>query len=908
MDFLQGLNPQQRDAAAHIEGPLLILAGAGSGKTRVITHRMGHLIKTHGHAPSSILAVTFTNKAAEEMRNRVAKILGETDTNLRPRVSTFHSFSVRMLRRDGDKLAEIRPGFTRTFNIYDDDDQLSLVKSIFKAIGIDEQFMKYRAVLSRISHAKNSQTAPQDWYKETGDPKMQKLAVIYDKYEQRLRQANALDFDDLLNESVRLLRHDTDLRKTYNRIIRFLMIDEYQDTNRSQYEMMRLLSVDHSNVTVVGDEDQSIYGWRGADIRNILDFEKDYPGAKVIRLEQNYRSTQNILEAATAVVENNMQRKGKKLWTDEGKGEKIGIYEALDGENEALYIADAIEKILFDEPKWKVAILYRTNSQSRQIEEALRRYNRKYIVVGGLSFYGRAEVKDILSYLKAAVSPDDSIALSRIVNTPARGIGKTTMEQVERFALENGISTWNATKQLLEMRQLGARAESSLGSFVKLLGDLHEMTQTASVDQMLTAIIDRSGYGKMLEAERTPESEARQENLMELQNAAAEAAERGETIADFLDHAALVSQADDIDQSAQVSLLTMHNAKGLEFPVVFIAGMEDGLFPHSRSIDDVLQMEEERRLCYVGLTRAEKILTLSWARYRRKFGGGSSEPTVPSRFLSEIPVSLVTKMGAGAYRSSGVELSAERSEVRAAVTKKIYSNSVNSVENINDFFAARGIKPKQWPPAQPTAQGGSSFPRPATVPPAIKHPAATPVSKPPAAPPPKPAPVQQSMFTDFEMPPEPKPAPSVRAPWDGPSQVASPEAKTPTSISSSQSWQRGPVSPNPQSKPPSPPSGSRPPWESGPPAARPLAKAPPPPPPQAPKAPVSNLGSAAYAARQVSSQKKSSIVGKSVRHTKYGSGVVVRQEGDGEDAKLTVSFPGYGLKKLIAKFAGIKIE
>ena len=285
MDFLQGLNPQQRDAAAHIEGPLLILAGAGSGKTRVITQRMGHLIKTHGYNPSSIMAVTFTNKAAEEMRNRVAKILGETEANRLPRVSTFHSFSVRMLRRDGGNLAAIRPNFTRTFNIYDDDDQLALIKSIFKAIGLDEQFMKYRAVLSRISHAKNSQTTPQDWYKETGDPKMQRLAVIYDKYEQRLLQANALDFDDLLNESVRLLRHDTDLRKTYNRIIQFLMIDEYQDTNRSQYEMMRLLSVDHSNVTVVGDEDQSIYGWRGADIRNILDFEKDYPGAKVIRLE-----------------------------------------------------------------------------------------------------------------------------------------------------------------------------------------------------------------------------------------------------------------------------------------------------------------------------------------------------------------------------------------------------------------------------------------------------------------------------------------------------------------------------------------------------------------------------------------------------------------------------------------------
>ena len=881
MDFLQGLNPQQREAAAHVHGPLLILAGAGSGKTRVITHRMGHLIQSQGVAPQSILAVTFTNKASEEMRSRVAKILGESNPQRLPRVSTFHSFSVRMLRRDGDRLADIRPNFTRTFNIYDDDDQLSLIRSIFKGIGLDETFMKYRAALSRISHAKNSQTTAQDWYKQASDPKMQRLAVVYEQYESRLRQANALDFDDLLNEAVRLLRHDEDLRNTYNRMIQYLMIDEYQDTNRSQYEMMRLLTTSHQNLVVVGDEDQSIYGWRGADIRNILDFENDYHGAKVIRLEQNYRSTQNILEAATAVVENNTQRKGKKLWTDEGKGEKIIIYESLDGENEALYIADAIDKILYQQPKWRVAVLYRTNSQSRQIEEALRRYNRKNIVVGGISFYQRAEVKDILSYLKAASTPDDTISLQRIVNTPARGIGKTTMEQVEKYALEQGISVWKAIRKLIDDRQLGPRAEASLGSFTKMLQELHELVATTPLDVLLATILDRSGYTKMLDAERTPESETRKENLNELLNAAAEATERGETISDFLDHAALVAQADGIDEAAQVSLLTMHNAKGLEFPAVFIAGLEEGLFPHSRSLHDDSQMEEERRLCYVGLTRAEKKLSLSWARYRRKFGGGPSEPTIPSRFLNELPKALVTHLGAGSDKEfAGLDLTVERSEVRETVRKPQYTGKTyNSVDNINQFFAERGITPKQWPPSQPKPEGIRE-PIAAKAPPAALP---QPIPRPVVATPP-PMPRQQSMFADMEEPVRiPKPAAAKPV-------IAAAAARPPLARAENQ----------------------RPPWEAPnlPNASvaqaqvvqRPVVR------PVAPVTPVSNLGSAQYAARQASAPRKSSIVGKSVRHAKYGSGVVLRQEGDGEDAKLTISFPGFGLKKLVAKFAGIKID
>jgi DNA helicase-2/ATP-dependent DNA helicase PcrA len=777
MDFLQGLNPQQLDAAAHVDGPLLILAGAGSGKTRVITHRIAHLICHHGVPAYSVLAVTFTNKAAEEMRNRIGNLLAKGGASGTPVVSTFHSFCVRLLRRDGARLADVRPGFTTRFTVYDDDEQLSIIKSIFRALGLDEKFMQYRAVLSRISHAKNHKQTAQDFYKDASDPKMSRLAVIFEKYDERLRQANALDFDDLLLESVRLLQHDAETRMMVNRRISYLMIDEYQDTNRTQYELMRLLTTEHANVCVVGDEDQSIYGWRGADIRNILDFEKDYPRAKVIRLEQNYRSTQNILKGASALVANNKERKGKNLWTDSGEGARIKQYDALDGENEALFIADTIDKLLLEDPKEKIAVLYRTNSQSRQIEEALRRYRRKYIVVGGFSFYQRAEVKDILGYLKSVSSPHDSINLLRIINTPARGIGKTTIEQIEQFGLENNLSIRSAIVRMLDEKVFPGRAEAALSAFLRMMDELVEQSENRGVDQTLRLILDRTGYKKMLEDEGTPEAQTRLENINELLNAAAEAAERGENIAEFLDHAALASDSDNLDAGAQVSLLTMHNAKGLEFPIVFIAGMEEGLFPHSRSLNSEPQMEEERRLCYVGMTRAEKRLYLSWAKYRRKWGGGQPEACIQSRFLSEVPKALLEKV----REESGVpqvNLFAERSFVRETARKNLYTGKTfNSVENISQFFAERQGSANQSAPshnvaAKPAAQQG----------------------------------VQQ--------------------------------------------------------------------------AARPVA------PPK----------------------KKPFGSGSTVTHSKYGRGTVLRIEGQGDDAKLTVSFPGHGLKKLVAKFAGIKID
>lgn len=773
MDFLKGLNPQQREAVACTEGPLLILAGAGSGKTRVITHRIAHIITTRHVPPSAILAVTFTNKAAEEMRARVAGLLQDVELSSAPTLSTFHSFCVRLLRRDGEPLAQIRPGFTRRFSIYDDDDQLALIKAAYRHLGLDEKFMQYRAALARISHAKNLKQTPQDFYRDAQDPSLTKLAVIWDEYERELHTANALDFDDLLLETVRLLYHDEATRALYNRRLSYIMIDEYQDTNRSQYELMRLLSESHGNVCVVGDEDQSIYSWRGADIRNILDFERDFPRARTIRLEQNYRSTKNILAAAGAVVAKNKARKGKTLWTDADHGETIGMYGGWDSENEASFIANTIEKLLSADPSDRVAVLYRTNSQSRQIEESLRRHGRKYLVVGGFSFYQRAEIKDAVAYLKLAMSSYDSVSLLRIINTPARGIGRTTVDQVDAFSREHGLSLWDAVSRMIDQQLFPARAQSALVAFRTMVQELSLRVQSEPLPDAIRFMLDRTGYGRMLEQEGTPEAEARLDNLAELVNAAAEAAERGETLGDFLDHAALVADADAVDEKAQVSLLTLHNAKGLEFPIVFLAGMEEGLFPHQRSLASVDALEEERRLCYVGMTRAQKRLYLTWAKYRRRFGGGEQERTAPSRFLSEAPPELTVNLGENDTVPQ-VDLHAERYQVRQSAQRNTFTGKTyNSLENISQFFSERGV-------AFPAGQ-----------------------KNPPAAAP------------------------------------------------------RPPV------------------------AAQPLPAAPPP-------------------------VRRSARAGMTVEHPKYGTGTVVRREGEGDDAKITVSFPRYGLKKLVEKYAGLK--
>ncbi|HKD04847.1 MAG TPA: UvrD-helicase domain-containing protein [Bryobacteraceae bacterium] len=810
MDFLSGLNPQQREAVEATEGPVLILAGAGSGKTKVITHRIAHLITARHVPPSSILAVTFTNKAAAEMRARIDRLLENANLQSAPLLSTFHSFCVRLLRRDGAGLASIRPGFTRTFSIYDDEDQLAIIKAAYRRMGLDEKQMPYRATLSQISQAKSNKETPQEMYNRSTDPRMTRVAAVYEEYEGALRQANALDFDDLLLESVRLLFHDTDTREAWNRRLNYIMIDEYQDTNRSQYELMRLLTQYHDNVCVVGDEDQSIYSWRGADIRNILDFEKDYPRAKTIRLEQNYRSTKNILEAASTVVANNQERKGKWLWTESDEGDLVTVYAAHDAENEALFIADTIEKILRQHPGRRIAILYRTNSQSRQIEEALRRYNRSYNIVGGFSYYQRAEVKDIVAYLKLAVSQRDSISLARIINTPARGIGRTTLEQAEKYANENSLSLWDAIGRMLETNQFGTRAHSAIAAFKNLIEELAETVRAKPLNEALAFIEDRTGYRKMLEQENTPEAEARLENLTELMNAAAEAVERGETVDDFLDHAALVADADALDETALITLMTIHNAKGLEFPVVFMAGMEEGLFPHSRSLNSEAAMEEERRLCYVGMTRAEKRLVMSWARYRRRFGGGEQERSIRSRFLGEVPSNLIITIGVEEDADvPTVDLTAERWSVRESAKRNLYTGKTyNSVENVQQFFRERGINT----PLRPT-------------------------SPPPASP---------------KAPPRPAVNPIVR-----PAAPAVPIAPKPPARPSQQGGLFGPAS------------------------VRPLPKAPP-----APKRPAQT--------------------GTVVEHPKYGTGTIVRREGEGDDAKLVVVFQRHGIKKLVEKYAGLK--
>jgi len=784
--YLNNLNPQQREAVEAVDGPVLILAGAGSGKTRVITYRIAYLIDTLGVAPDSILAVTFTNKAASEMAGRVESLVGARSV-AKPLISTFHSFCVRLLRRDIETLKIGDKGHRKDFVIYDESDQQNVVKSAMRRLGIDDKQLTPRSVLSSISWAKNHMLDPQEVYLESADPKRERIAQIYKVYTDELAKSNALDFDDLLLYAVRVLKSSGEVRDRYNRRYRHILVDEYQDTNRPQYELMRMLAGIKHDVCAVGDEDQSIYSWRGADIRNILEFEKDFPEARIVRLEQNYRSTQNILQAASSVVSHNVRRKGKNLWTSRSGGAQLGYYEAPDGENEALFAADYIAKYLAQAHSEngetpRAAVLYRTNSQSRLFEEAMRRYQMKYHVVGGFSFYERAEIRDMISYLKVILNPDDSVALQRVINTPARGIGKTTMETLERVALETGLSLWGAIGEALGQNPLPARALAALKGFRDLIDDARAMhlgtfrervNQTSAVEdrhgpsqegageedlqhdidfspeafgeddatefapanfaqgqpqsvaegeervagfrapgdpastgELLKFLFDRTGYIKQLEQEDTPESLARIENLRELVNAAMDSRDRGETLTEFLDHAALVSEADDYDENSRITLMTLHAAKGLEFPLVFLAGLEEGLFPHSRTLLAPDDIEEERRLCYVGMTRAMDKLILTRARYRRRYGTDMPEASVASRFLEEVPEALLQDLGSprrpsyqdrGDYGTSR-HYSYEDEDQRPQYTlgkgqRGSYSGpTYNSIDNIAEFFASRGKK------------------------------------------------------------------------------------------------------------------------------------------------------------------------------------------------------------------------
>jgi DNA helicase-2/ATP-dependent DNA helicase PcrA len=859
VSLLEKLNPQQREAVETAEGPVLILAGAGSGKTRVITYRIAHLIEAMGVMPESILAVTFTNKAAAEMGERVAKLTGGMSI-AKPVLATFHSFCVRVLRRDIEHLriasaAGTPIGHSKSFVIYDENDQQALVKAAMRRLGLDDKQLTPRNVLGRISWAKNHMLDPQEVYLNSNDPKTERIAHVYEIYRKELVKANALDFDDLLLETVRLLKSVSEVRDYYNRRFRYVLVDEYQDTNRPQYELMRLLGQSHQNVCAVGDEDQSIYSWRGADIRNILEFEQDFPKAKIIRLEQNYRSTQNILEAASAVVANNIRRKGKNLWTARQGGAKIAFYQAPDAENEALFVADRLAKYMREaghEGDARAAVLYRLNSQSRLFEEALRRYQLKYHVVGGLSFYERMEIKDMISYLKVIQNPDDTISLLRVINTPARGIGKTTLETLERLALETGLSMWGAAREAVRRELLPPRALAALKSFQELIEDARAMLQgnyvermemtvesldeegaelaedeAASFDPMafdfgsdddghhfpaagdmaanasepglsganspdavtpavgaaelLKFLMDRTGYIQQLEGEDSPESQSRIDNLRELVNAALDAKDRGETLDQFLDHAALVADADQYDERSAITLMTLHAAKGLEFPLVFLCGLEEGLFPHSRTLLAPDDIEEERRLCYVGMTRAMDTLVLTRAHYRRRWGTDMPEASIPSRFLEEVPAGLIEDISGPRSRTSSSRSSrsaaryesesphyAYEDEDQSADSSESASDSGNkkgsyagpahnSIGNIAEFFASRGKK--------------------------------------------------------FSVPKMTEPEPAVRTAF----------------------------------KP-----------------------------------------------------------GQHVRHPKYGEGIVYRREGEGSDAKITVQFQGFGLKKLVEKYAQLE--
>ena len=950
--LVSNLNPEQRAAVEATEGPLLILAGAGSGKTRVITSRIAWLIQEKGVAPDSILAVTFTNKASQEMGERVERLLGHT-TLAKPLIATFHSLCVRMLRRDIEALKVGGAGLTRSFAIFDENDQQGIVKAIMRRMGLDTKQLTPRTVLGRISWAKNHMVDPQEYYLASKDPNSERIAHIFNGYQAELRRNNALDFDDLLLEAVRLLKVSSEVRMRYQRRYRYLLVDEYQDTNRPQYELMKLLAGEEKNVCAVGDEDQSIYSWRGADIRNILEFEKDFPNARIVRLEQNYRSTQVILEAAGAVVANNIRRKGKRLWTDRQGGSLIGYYEAPDGENEALFIAGRIQKFLNEsgesnsEPH--CAVLYRTNSQSRLVEEALRRYNIRYTMVGGFSFYERAEIKDMLSYLRLVRNPHDSMALQRAINTPARGIGKTTLETLERLALETGSSTWDALGAAVSNRLVSARAAMALQQFRQLIVDAQAMMDpdfagklsgdvaegeeadtgfefgaagggvrqdsdsaagfdfggntgqiplldassfspfaaevkrpflvmpkkaeepkrgemgggaklpdadfesdaeevaedekgqgrgfrtagdAATLAELIRFLIDRTGYIKALEAEGSPEAFSRIENLKELANAAHDADVRGETLADFLDHAALASDTDQYDPEARVTLMTLHAAKGLEFPLVFLAGLEEGLFPHSRTLNNPEELEEERRLCYVGMTRAMNTLILTRAHYRRRYGNDAPEMSIPSRFLEEVPGELIENMGgrspAWSTPAYGSGYGAGRRYVRAGDGR--------GGEFGGDHYNYEDESQEAYNPAVAAKQAGGGRGS---------------ASKPFAAP----------WMTGSGRTAK---AGSTGGEASAASKRVEAAGKT-DSIDNIARFFGG---------------------KSG--AGRPGS--------------LPRPAMAIEASGGDSGLKK----GQRVRHAKYGEGTVLMREGDGEDAKLTVLFQQHGLKKLMEKFANLR--
>jgi DNA helicase II / ATP-dependent DNA helicase PcrA len=641
--LLSGLNPEQQAAVKATEGPLLIMAGAGSGKTRVLTHRIAYLMAEKQVAPWNILAITFTNKAAREMKERIQNLLGGAAEEIW--ISTFHSMCVRILRRDIDRI-----GINRNFSILDTTDQLSVLKTILKEKNIDPKKFDPRMILGTISSAKNELLSPEEYAKQAGSYYEQIVSEVYEEYQKRLLRNHSLDFDDLIMTTIQLFKRVPEVLEHYQYKFQYIHVDEYQDTNRAQYMLVKMLAERFKNLCVVGDSDQSIYRWRGADIQNILSFEKDYPNATVILLEQNYRSTKRILQAANEVIENNFNRKPKKLWTENPEGNKIVYYQAMSESDEAQFVAGKIKEYV-DSGKRKYsdfAILYRTNAQSRVMEEVLLKSNINYKIVGGIKFYDRKEIKDILAYLRLIANPNDDISLVRIINVPKRGVGASSLDKIMSYAAANGLSIFEALGEI-EQIGLSARIVTPLVQFRQQIEHWGQMQEYLSVTELVEEVLDKSGYRDMLRAEKTLEAQSRLENIDEFLSVTKhfENTNDDKSLIAFLTDLALVADIDQLDaeednQNDAVVLMTLHSAKGLEFPVVFIIGMEEGIFPHSRSLDDEAEMEEERRLAYVGITRAEEELFLTSAQMRTLFGRTGINPV--SRFISEIPDELIDNL------------------------------------------------------------------------------------------------------------------------------------------------------------------------------------------------------------------------------------------------------------------------
>jgi len=635
---LDKLNPEQKLAVETTEGPLLVIAGAGSGKTRVLTYRIAYLLEEKNINPYNILAITFTNKAAKEMKERVENLIGESAKDIW--ISTFHAACVRILRRDIEKI-----GYNRNFVIFDTSDQKTLIKECQKEAELDDKNFSYQYLLSEISKAKNQLIDAKAFLTQNQTNfRLSKVATVYELYEKRLKENNALDFDDLIMKTIELFLANPDVLVYYQNKFKYILIDEYQDTNTAQFTFVNLLAAGYGNLCVVGDDDQSIYGWRGADMRNILDFEKAFPGAKTIKLEQNYRSTETILNAANEVIKNNESRKKKKLWTENEKGEKIQFYRAEDEREEARYIVNEIKNLIDQNRKYsEIGVLYRINAQSRIIEDYLISEALPYKVIGGLKFYDRKEIKDIISYLRVLYNPTDNISLKRIINEPKRGIGNATMEKVQEYSIRENVSCWEILRNI-DVYQDTARSKKGIKDFISVMEKIKEdiNREELMVSQIIKKVVDETGYISALEAENTVESETRIENIAEFVSVAEEYEKESPepSLEDFLENMALISDLDNTEEEEEyVTLMTMHSAKGLEFPIVFIPGMEEGVFPGYRSMGDIAEIEEERRLCYVAITRAREKLYITCARRRTLFGNTSINKI--SRFLEEIPEDLM---------------------------------------------------------------------------------------------------------------------------------------------------------------------------------------------------------------------------------------------------------------------------